>query len=505
MSSDNSDNQSLQNVSSSTIENGITPSQMQTLANNQDALAKHVSSTSIATRKTRTFFDLTPDEFDRLEKMAEMFAASTFNRNHKGESSLTTGDYFLIMLKGMELGISPMAAIDMIDVINGKPVLSAKGMLALVQSSGELVDIQIEGDDTYCSVALIRRGQSAHTEIFSMEDARKFQTREYGKVIPLSEKHNWKSQPRTMLKWRAVANAVRAVFPDRIGGMYTHEELDDGNVLVQPDGSMQIISPQQPILPASSSAPSTIEQKPAGSTPAKKADEPKTAGETWLATDLGKNQLRNKLAEIGVTKTEDYAVYLEAMGLNPETQKFGDAQYTTFAEFAKKLDEIFVKNNPAKPKNTPQVTPVDKTKEYVCQTDMFDFASVTVRGAQKDAMVFSAFHPEIAEGVRIYQYSRSDFVKKLQKSDASITQWMVSDDDSNEYDVTQISEHTTYMMDMIEITFTITEATTKESKRIGKIKSIKPFKSPAKAADSEIIVEMSDEELDSIFAPDEDE
>jgi len=45
-----------------------------------------------------------------------------------------------------------------------------------------------------------------------------------------------------MLKWRAITAALRATFPDRTGGLYTHEELDPENVTVDDDGSMFVDS-----------------------------------------------------------------------------------------------------------------------------------------------------------------------------------------------------------------------------------------------------------------------
>lgn len=507
MANNTSQNEGLSNNSSNTLELTNNSTQMIPTSQGVNLALPQVASTSIVTRKQRTFLDLTPEEFDRMNTMSKMFAASTFNRGGKGDNVLTAGDYFLIMLKGLELGISPMAAIDMIDVIGGKPVLSAKGMLALIKSSGELDDIRFEGDDTYCTVTVVRRGQSPHVETFTIEDARRFMTREYGKTISLAEKANWRSMPGTMLKWRATANAVRTVFPDRIGGMYTHEELDDGTVIVQPDGSMQV-APTVPMLPQqtqTSTTPPKPTQKKAETDKQDGQPEGNTAGETWLNTDLGKQQLRDKLTEIGATTTEDYAVYLKGMGLDPQTQKFGDAPYTSFAAFARKIDAIFAANNaPAKPRNSnASVKPtIDKDKEYVCAIDIFDFATVQVQGKDKDAMVFGAFHPELPAGIRIYQYSRNDFLKKLQKSVPNITQWIVTDDDGNECDVTKLTAHTQYMMDMIEITFTLSEAFTQDGKHIGKIKSIRPYSSPQKEAPAEEL-EFTDEELDKIFGPDE--
>jgi hypothetical protein len=187
--------------------------------------------------KRRTILDLTPHEFERLQFMAKVYAASTFN----SKTAQSEGDFFLIMMKGLELGISPMAAVDTINIISGKPVLDAKGMLALVKSSGLLEDIQIDSTSERCIVTIKRVGNTEQMVSFTMEDAKRFKTYEKGGWIPLADKSNWKSQPTVMLKWRAVTSAMREVFPDVISGLYTPEELDS-DTMVNDDGSMEIIS-----------------------------------------------------------------------------------------------------------------------------------------------------------------------------------------------------------------------------------------------------------------------
>jgi len=134
-----------------------------------------------------------------------------------------------IMLKGRELGIGPMHAFDSITVIQGKPGASPQLMIALINRSGFCEQMDISDDGNAAVVTMKRRGRAPHTERFGMDDAELFMTSEWiNKVkreIPLSQKHNWKSQPKTMRKWRAVAACARIVFPDVIAGMYTPDEL----------------------------------------------------------------------------------------------------------------------------------------------------------------------------------------------------------------------------------------------------------------------------------------
>ncbi len=197
----------------------------------------------------RTVFDLTEQELARITLMSQMYEASSFNNSKNPQSA---GDFFLIMMKGLELGVAPMAAVDTINIISGKPTLDAKGMLAIVKSSGLLENIDIDSTKERCIVTVKRKNQSEQIISFTIEDAKQFKTTAWvngsRKQIPLAEKDNWKSQPEVMLKWRAVTKAMREVFPDILSGLYTQEELEPDLTIVNEDGSMEIASATKKML-----------------------------------------------------------------------------------------------------------------------------------------------------------------------------------------------------------------------------------------------------------------
>lgn len=121
-----------------------------------------------------------------------------------------------IILTGRELGIPTMCALRSIDVIQGKPTVSPQLMMALIERSGQLENKEIKAVPGGMSCMLKRRGRAAHTETFTMDDAKK---------LCLTEKDNYKKQPTTMMRWRAIASCARVVFPDVILGLYTPEEM----------------------------------------------------------------------------------------------------------------------------------------------------------------------------------------------------------------------------------------------------------------------------------------
>ncbi len=149
---------------------------------------------------------------------------------------------FAIITLGSELGLGAWQAINGIDVISNKPTIKPALMLALIERSGKLEDIKIDGDDTQCTVTMKRVGRSAHTETFTMKDADRMMTSEWvnnqKREIPLSQKANWRSMPKQMLKWRAVSACARVLFSDIIMGLYTPDEIADASITINADGAV---------------------------------------------------------------------------------------------------------------------------------------------------------------------------------------------------------------------------------------------------------------------------
>lgn len=186
----------------------------------------------------RSILAMSEGQVGRLKMLAEMMAACQLSYAKINNQPAKAGDLFIVMLKGVEVGLEPLAAMDTISIIQGKPALSPQGMLALINRSNELENMAVTHDDSTCTVTMKRKGRDAHTETFSMNDANAMQ---------LTGKDNWKKQARTMRKWRAIAACARVVFPDVIQGLYTPEELDP-DVVVGDDGEL-MDRPQRPALP----------------------------------------------------------------------------------------------------------------------------------------------------------------------------------------------------------------------------------------------------------------
>jgi len=110
-----------------------------------------------------------------------------------------------------------MQSFQLINVIEGKPCLSAAALQALALKHGGVIDV-LEHTDKVCELE-ITRGERKHKSRFSVEDAIK---------QGLLGKSNWQKMPKAMLFARATSQAIRFMFADIIGGIYTVEELEDG-------------------------------------------------------------------------------------------------------------------------------------------------------------------------------------------------------------------------------------------------------------------------------------
>lgn len=177
-------------------------------------------------------------EFGVMKETATMLVKTGF----LPQAIKTPEQAIAIILTGRELGIGTMAALNTINVIQGKPTVSPQLMLALIERSGQLENIEIEphdGNAVRCTMK--RRGRSAHTEYFGHAEATAMQ---------LNGKDNYKKQAATMYRWRAVSACARVVFPDVILGLYTPDEMGaevdpEGEAVALPRPNIQQIAPRQ--------------------------------------------------------------------------------------------------------------------------------------------------------------------------------------------------------------------------------------------------------------------
>jgi hypothetical protein len=148
------------------------------------------------------------------------------------------------IMHGMEVGLTPMAALQSIAVVNGRPTIWGDGALGLVQGSG-LMESHKEwfegaGDNRKALCTVKRKGDpEIKLGEFSVADAKKAGL--WGKAGP------WSQYPDRMLKMRARGFALRDGFSDVLRGLGIAEEVQDT--------PMRDVTPPQPPKPPAPPAP----------------------------------------------------------------------------------------------------------------------------------------------------------------------------------------------------------------------------------------------------------
>jgi hypothetical protein len=153
-----------------------------------------------------------PEESLTLQKVGAGLFKSGLFPNAKNEYGA-----FAIVEYGRELGIGPMMALKNINIISGQVACNAQLMLSLALAKGVTYSVVKEGQDG--ATIVFKRGEMEYKAIFDKHDA---------EAAGLLSKDNWKKYPADMYFWRAVAKGIRRVAPDAILGLYTADEISEG-------------------------------------------------------------------------------------------------------------------------------------------------------------------------------------------------------------------------------------------------------------------------------------
>jgi hypothetical protein len=207
----------------------------------ETALAPRITSATIG-------FGLSASNWEEGFKIAKVLADSDLvPKAYQGKPA----DVVVAMQYGAEIGLPPMASLQSLAVINGKPGLYGDGFLAVIQASanyvkhreyyltpaGEVVhslrNSHFNHDDTRAVCEFYRRGvPEPFVREFSIGDAKRAKL--WGKEGP------WTNYPARQLQWRARGFAGRDGFAAELRGMNIVTALED----MPPDDA-----PERPPLP----------------------------------------------------------------------------------------------------------------------------------------------------------------------------------------------------------------------------------------------------------------
>lgn len=186
---------------------------------------------------TQPAFSLTPRNLEEALKFADIMSKSDLvPRDFRDKP----GNILVAIQKGLEIGLSPMAALESIAVINGRASLWGDALLGLVQVSPQYEwHNEAESTPTKGVCIVKRKGHEPHRVEFSIEDAKRAGL--LGKSGP------WQQYTARMLTLRARAFALRDKFADVLKGLSMAEEALD-----IPQSQSQAVSAEvQPAAPPS--------------------------------------------------------------------------------------------------------------------------------------------------------------------------------------------------------------------------------------------------------------
>ena len=170
-----------------------------------------------------------PKTVDEALTISEILAKSDLvPKDFKGKPQ----NVFVAINWGLEIGISPMQAVQNIAVINGRPAVWGDAALALVRGSGLLEKLEETQTETEAKCIIKRKGEKEVEYTFSRTDAERAglwdnraSIESYGKQI--KNPAPWHRYPKRMMQMRARSFALRDKFTDVLKGIGIVEEEKD--------------------------------------------------------------------------------------------------------------------------------------------------------------------------------------------------------------------------------------------------------------------------------------
>ncbi len=150
------------------------------------------------------------------------------------------------MAAGEELGLGPMASMQELHLIQGKPTLSARGIGALIKASGKYDYKVLRADAAACEIEWFKNGESIDVTSFTIEQAQR---------AGLAQKDNWRKTPEDMLFARTLSRGGRRNCPEVILGIYLPDEVIHGI-------AEDVTEPEIEAVPVEAAEPEAVDAEP---------------------------------------------------------------------------------------------------------------------------------------------------------------------------------------------------------------------------------------------------
>jgi predicted flap endonuclease-1-like 5' DNA nuclease len=155
-----------------------------------------------------------PQDIENAYRIAEAVAQSGLAPAHLSKPQAA----FVAMAMGAELGLSPMASLRAVYVVNGKPSMSADSMVGLVRMRGNVTQWDYDEMSEERVILTAARGDGKPLTLkWDVEMAKR--------AGLLSKGGPWSNYRRTMLKHRVDTEMCRALWPDIVQGLYDPDEV----------------------------------------------------------------------------------------------------------------------------------------------------------------------------------------------------------------------------------------------------------------------------------------
>jgi hypothetical protein len=177
-----------------------------------------------------------PTDFESVWRMATVLCKTGMipvNFKDKPEDTAAA------IMWGMEIGLSPIVALQSIAVINGRPSLWGDVLPAMIIKAGHRLTETVEGEgsDMIATCILDRKDGHAVKRTFSMADAKR--------AGLASKTGPWTQYPQRMLQMRARSWAVRDGAADVLRGLQIAEEQQDIPRDITPDDGPALTGPRR--------------------------------------------------------------------------------------------------------------------------------------------------------------------------------------------------------------------------------------------------------------------
>lgn len=204
--------------------------------------------------------------FEAAQRMALALCSSNIvPEQYRGKDNI--GNAIVALEMAQRIGASPLAVMQNLNIIHGRPSWSSTFIIAALNSCGRFsplrFDVTGEGDDKSCVAwATDRAGERLEGPPASIAMAKA-----EGWFAKNGSK--WKTMPELMLRYRAAAFFGRLYAPDVLNGMHATEEVEDisppRRVNSAPEASAILDEAPEPapVVEPPASKPATKKARPA--------------------------------------------------------------------------------------------------------------------------------------------------------------------------------------------------------------------------------------------------